>query len=239
MNTFATDNEMKAFANTILQHNDIDNVCHKQLVILVSVHDEKIWLQESGNEITTRNYHNIATHSGIKQFLREGNYVDAVHLIAQAIIEESTNEIDKIHQENETPNDFEDYQDEQIIAEYLRQKPEKQQRANRKILLVCSSILVIILMVVVILCFCCKTLRNRICPCCKSVSFHILKLFLHTIKTIFQWPSYKRDLTPMSMYPKRKNRPAGNNIFVIRNLSLGAPPSYEAAIGIEKHAIKK
>jgi hypothetical protein len=56
---------------------------------------------------------------------------------------------------------------------------------------------------------------------------------------LFQFPSYERDFTSKSMYPKWENRPGDENIYVIHEPLLGALPSYETAVEIEKCVVKQ
>jgi hypothetical protein len=56
---------------------------------------------------------------------------------------------------------------------------------------------------------------------------------------LFQFSSYERDFTPKSMYPKRESQPGNENIYVTHEPLLGASPSYETAVEIEKDDILK
>jgi hypothetical protein len=163
---------MQKFAKTLEKNYKIDDICHKDLIILISIDDQKTWFQEGGNgsqiPISGKQYAEIAMNNEIGKLLRERKYVDAVKLITEKLIQEfNAQKVEHPSTENLNPRkSIVHYERCGTTIDLIRTKSHK---VDTKIIIICSLICVFILMSALALCYCCKTWRYRVCPSRKKV----------------------------------------------------------------------
>jgi hypothetical protein len=170
----ASNSEMSLFTHRIGQRYDADQNCHKDLIILISIGDQKTFMREGEGDaipITPDGYQRIATNPSIGSDLRQKKYLEAIMKIkTELFIEYRKGFVPPVIRPIQRPTivkkDPNDYNGK-------KHKPSYHDSSGSPI-----PVWVIILIACILIpccccffiCYCCKALRDCLCPCCSTVT---------------------------------------------------------------------